>query len=309
MVMMSKQADIISFRPGEYAGEFAKRAPDGQMSIVAKTLAAQTFAMLRAELAQLAGTFGAAEMQIIVAALYDAPNDPAQIAHTVTQAVARGAMVRDIASRYNVDTAELISKLQRLHPGAQFAIKDAVVQFRRLPMNEAWGLNEYPSLATLRRLGLLATEGRVAWGFCSVGLASFSVSEFVLHRDPSSLGLRDSSHTIDELARAIVGYTRAMLGGEVDPANDDAGFALAYSIAVKTGWRYFRIDEREDGEACVVQISREALLDDIEDGSGQGLVLEGINAPEAAHIASPERTLSEKNTQVPSRKHRGKRGK
>jgi hypothetical protein len=306
MVTVAKQADLISFRPGELAGEFAKRAPDGQMSMVAKTLAAHTFAMLRAELEQLAGTFSAAEMQVIVTALYDGPNDPSQVTHTVTQAVARNTMVGAIARRYKVNTADLISKIGRLHPGAQFAIQDAVMQIRRLAISEALGLNGFPSLAVLRRLGLLPTQGPAAWGFCSVQLSNYSnFTEFVLRRDPKNAGLRESSYGIDELARAIVGYTRAMLDGEVDPDKDVAGYGLAYSIALKTGWRHFRIDEQEGGEARVVQISREAILSDLNDGSLQDLILEGINAPEITQTTLPERAVGENNAPIRPRKRRG----
>jgi hypothetical protein len=307
MAKMPKQADLVSFRPGELAGEFVKRSFDGQMSMVAKTLAAQTFAMLRAELAQLAGAFTAAEMQVIVTALYDGPNDPSQVTHTVTQAVSNNAMVGAIARRYKVDTATLISKVGRLHPGAQFAIQDAVMQIRRLPMDEALGLNGFPSLAILRRIGLLATQGPAAWGLCSVQLSNFSnFTEFVLRRDPQNVGLKESSNGVDELARAIVAYTRAMVDGEVDPDKDVAGHGLAYSIALKTGWRYFRVDEQEGGEARVVQISRETILSDVHDGSLQGLTLEGINAPESTQATLSERAVSENNTPTRPRKPRGK---
>jgi hypothetical protein len=308
MVKPAKQGDLVSFRPGELAGEFAKRAPDGQMSTVAKTLAAQTFTMLRAELAQLAGKFGPAEMQVIVTALYDGPNDPSQMTHTVTQAIAHNAMVGAIARRYKVDTAALISNVGRLYPGTRFAIQDAVIQLRRLPIQEALGLNAFPSLAALRRIGLLATQGPAAWGLCSVQLSNYSnFTEFVLRRDPKNVGLKESSYGIDELALAIVGYTRAMMDGEVDPDKDVAGHALAYSIALKTGWRYFRVDEREGGEARAVQISRETILSDLHDGSLQDLTLEGINAPEITQATPSERAGTETNTPTRPRKPRGKR--
>jgi len=303
-----KAPNFISFRPGDLTGELLKRAPDGQTSMVAKTLVTQTLAMLRAELAQLEGVFGTAQMQVVVAALYDGPNDWSQVTHTVAQAVAHNAMVSAIARRYKVDTAELILKVVRLHPGAQFAIQDAVMQIRRLPMEEALGLNGFPSLAALRRFGLLAIQGPAAWGLCSVQLSNYSnFTEFVLRRDPQNVGLKESSYSVDELARAIVAYTRAMVDGEVDPDKDVAGHGLAYNIALKTGWRYFRVDEQEGGEARVVQISRETILSDLNDGSLQDLTLEGINAPEITQATPSERAGTETNTPTRPRKPCGKR--
>ena len=182
------------------------------------------------------------------------------------------------------------------------------MQLRRLPMEEALGLNAFPSLTALRRIGLLPTQGPAAWGLCSVQLSNHSnFTEFVLRRDPKNVGLKESSYGVDELARAIVGYTSAMLDDEVDPDKDVAGHGLAYSIALKTGWRYFRVDEQEGGEACVVQISRETILSDLQDGSLQDLTLEGINAPESTQPTPLEPAGTETHTATRPRKPRGNR--
>lgn len=307
---MATQAEFIAFRPGELTVEFAKRAPAGQASLVAKTMVAQTFAMLKAEAGRLRATFGSAEIQIIVTALYDKRDDWSRIDQTVSEAAETNVMIAEIARRYSVDTAALITKIQRLTPGALLAIHDTMLQLRCMPMRELMGLNGFPSLAALRRVGLVEVQGPPAWGLCIVQLADHSFSELVLRHNPTDLGLADSKRSINDLARALVEFERSMRGGPVDPDNDAAGFGLAYAIAVQNGWRHFRVEENQDGGFNVVQISRDAILQDLQDGSLRDLTLEGINAPEAETIAfesAPERTVVKEKRSSRARKHVAKR--
>ena len=298
------KAGFIAFRPGPLAGEFAKRAPDGRASILAKALLAQTFAMLKAEAERLRALFEPAEMQIVAAALFDEFEDALHIPRLVAHAITNDPLCDQIAKRYSVDTAALNAKLKTLSPGALFAIQDRLTQLRCLPFNEIIEPNGFPSLAALRRLGLLKVQGHPAWGLCFVKLLDRDASEIVLRRDPSDMGLGRSSRDLDDLARSIVTYTRSMLTGEHDPDKDAAGFRLAYSIAVETGWRYFRVEEQKGGSAVVIQVPADAIQ---HDESLSDLAFAGLSAPEAAErVAS--KSIDRKKGAVSSRKrHAAKR--
>jgi hypothetical protein len=278
--MMTKSSEFIAFRPGNLAAEFAKRWP-GQSSIAAKTLLSQTFAMLEAEKRLVRLAFSPAEIQTIVTALYNKCDEWPLIVHVLSEATKANSLVVEIARRFHVDTAALIGKLQALNPGTLFAIYDGVTQLRCLPVHEAIGPNGFPSLAALRRLGLLEVQGAPAWGLCVVRLADFSASEWVLRRSPADLGLTFSSHPVEDLAKSLVAFEHAMRSGDVDPDRDAAGYGLAYSVAIQKSWRHFRVEEDKDGCVVVREISRASILEDIHNGSLTGLVLEGVNAPDA----------------------------
>lgn len=298
------KAGFIGFRPGSLAGEFAKRAPDGQASILAKTLLARTFAMLKAEAARLRDLFGPAEMQVVVSALYDEFEDALQIPRLVAHAIANDPLCGHIAKLYSVDIPKLNSKLETLSPGALFAIQDGLTQLRCLPFNEIIDPNGFPSLAALRRMGLLKVQGHQAWGLCFVKLLNHSVSEFVLRYDPTNMALNRSSHALDDLTRSMVTYTRSMLAGERDPDKDAAGFGLAYSIAVETGWRYFRVEEHKGDNAIVIQVPPDAIQ---HDETFSDLAFEGLNAPEAAERVASKAVDRKEAAVRPRKRYTAKR--
>jgi hypothetical protein len=285
---MRKNMDIVSFRPGELLDELRKRGDDKQVSIVAKRLLGRTLSMLKAEVAKLQRDFSSSEMQVIFAALHDQAEESGSLADRC-EATMDNFMIAEIVKRYRVDTEALRRKLRDLSPAAQFALDDGVAQFRRYPFDEKLGLNGFPSLAMLRRLGFVRTQGPAAWGYCTVA-AGEVFSEFILRVNVFSAGYPQPSEPIEDLARAFVALVRAQHAqmkseGDRYAFDDDAGFVFAYKIALATGWRRFRVIERDSGGVEVVEMKREALMHDLHDGSLRDLVLEGVNAPDDTSTA------------------------
>jgi hypothetical protein len=235
--------------------------------------------ILDAESGFLGRTFRPAEMQLVAAALLGGVEDAAQIPAAVAIAAKSNSVIANMARRYSVQIPTLVAKLDAARPATLLAIAYGMMRFRKMRPTEMLGPNALPSLATLRRLGLVKASGHAAWGLCVVQLSDYRTCEFVLRDDPRGLELDSASHGLDDIAAAIVGLATALIDGDVE--NDVAGFGLAYTMALLTGWRHFRVQDREDA-ASVVQISREIILKDLYDGSLNGLVLQGINAPEVS---------------------------
>lgn len=102
----------------------------------------------------------------------------------------------------------------------------------------------------------------------------------VLRPDPATMAIGDLPHSLDDASAGLVKLVRTELDGEVVPNGRSIAFALAGLIALHTGWRNFRIEERNG--CAVVEIHRDELLGDLYRGELYGLTLQGINAPEAA---------------------------
>ena len=282
-----KKHPTVSFRPGPaLASELLKRGQEAEMSLTAKDVATKYFAMLEAERAGLQTAYSAAEMQIIVLALFDRRDETAAVETRLTAGLSE-SWVQHFATRVKVEPEALIDKTRRLTLGAKRALEDGVTQLQRLPIQEVIGPNQLPSLVVLRRLGFVSVEGPAAWGFCVVSHlrrkeGSLGHNEFVLRRSPGAVGIKQSSDSADDLARQLVSVSRRLFtapSAEVDALS----FAIAYKIAVKTGLRRFRVDESEDGaSARIVELAPRDLEEMIHEGSLQDLVLAGVNAPEDA---------------------------
>ncbi len=261
-------------------------------------------ALLRTRADHLQKLFRPAEMQVVVAALFHNPCDPEQVVDRIRDAVDQGSgVVESIIGAFEVDKRALCGKLSTLGPRSTFVIADAINQLRRLPRYEALELGGLPSVDALRCVGLVAPQGPLAWGYCVVRPVGYSfVQAYVLTPTPAEVTLSPSAMTVDELAFEAVELTRLSQAGSFGDDEFIRGFSTCYHLAAKTGWRHFRIEEREDRKSAkVVQIPREALVSDLRNGSfheggSTPLVLAGLNAPdfsatpaeEAAALDSPE---------------------
>jgi hypothetical protein len=279
---LMKKPNFISFRPSDLAESLIKRGASDEMSGVAKLMLGRHLRLLDLEQEKIRASFSSPEMQVVVAAVYEAADDPMQIPQVVTESVRKAGYVREIARRYSVDADGLIAKMQSLSAGGLFAIHDAVLQFKQLPFGESMGLNGFPAPGALRRVGLLEVEGAAAWGLCVVRLSNYASHELVLHRNPLDLSLGSTSLTVDELAQRLIGCVKVSAVGKIRPEQDVVQFSLAYRLAIAKQLRYFRVQEDEAGNISTVEIKREHLISDMHDGSSEGLVLQGINAPETA---------------------------
>lgn len=295
------KSEFVSFRPGELAAELGKRADAAATSTTAKNLLRMTFDVLRAEAAKLQKQFQPAEMQSIFAVLYDQPVEPAQLSAALVAALQSPATVTaDIIRRRQVDVPTLIEKVRGLSPGACFAIADAQTQFKRLPLADAVGLNGCPSIAALKRLGMIATPD-AAWGFAVVNLVDHNFIECVMRHDPVALRLPKQGWSQDKLAKNAVTLARQLLSGAI--SDDNALFATAYQIALETGWRFFRVQEgRKESGTTIIQITPEQLAHDLSDGSLRDLSLRGVNAPD-------DRTLVDETDATRSRRPRSTKQK
>lgn len=227
---------------------------------------------------RLQRTFIAGEMQVVVASLFGGVSQPVLIASAVASAVKSDRAVQNVAARVGVDVPTLLGKLKKLPAEARLALHYGVKQFRSMSASEMFGPNRLPSIATLARLGLVRPRGNAAWGLAVVQLDDWRTCEFVLRHDPATMGLGHLPHSLDDSCSGLVALVRAELDGETVPNAQQIGFGLASLIALRTGWRRFRVEERND--CAVVEIAREDLLGDLYRGELGGLVLEGINAPE-----------------------------
>ncbi|MBR0866803.1 hypothetical protein JQ614_35740 [Bradyrhizobium diazoefficiens] len=220
----------------------------------------------------------AGEMQVVVAALFDGVSDAALIPGAVASAVKSDCAVQYVVARAGVDVPALLGKLDTLPPEALSAIRQGVTQFRTMSESEMFGVDGLPSRATLARLALVKTRGPAAWGLAVVQLSDWWTHEFVLRQDPAAMGLGHLPYSLDDTCAALVELVKSERAGETVPKGKQIAFGLSSLIALRTGWRYFRVEERN---ACaVVEIPGEALLSDLYRGELGGLVLQGINAPE-----------------------------
>lgn len=223
-----------------------------------------------------------AEMQIVAASLFASVSEAAQIPTVVAAAIKSDRAVQYAVARAGIDVQTLRGKLDALPPVALLAIQHGVTQFMTMSANEMFGPNRLPSLATLGRLGLVKAHGQAAWGFAIVQLADWRTCEFVLRQDPSTTGVDQLPYSLDHACAGIVKLVRSAFDGEVVPKDRHMALRLAGLIALRAGWRNFRVEERNG--CAVVEIPREDLLGDFYRGELAGVVLQGINAPEAARV-------------------------
>lgn len=220
----------------------------------------------------------AGEMQVVVASLFGGVSEAALIPGTVASAIKSDRAVQHVAARVGVDVPALLGKLDKLPTEALLAIDYGVKQFLTMSVSEMFGFDRLPSLATLARLSLVRPRGHAAWGLAVVQLSDWWTHEFVLRQDPAAMGLRHLPYSLDDTCAALVEFVKSERAGETVPKGTQIAFGLSSLIALRTGWRHFRVEERN---ACgVVKIPREHLLGDLYRRELGGLVLQGINAPE-----------------------------
>jgi len=227
---------------------------------------------------RLQQTFIASEMQLVVASLFGGVSQPALIPSTVALAIKSDRAVQYVAARVGVDVPTLLGKLDKLPAEALLALHHGVKQFRTMSVSEMFGANRLPSLATLARLRLVKARGHAAWGLAVVQLSDWRTCEVVLCQDPAAKELGHLRYSLDHSCAALVELVKSELAGETVPKGRQIAFGLAGLIALRTGWRHFRVEERN--AYAVVEIAREDLLGDLYRGQLGGLVLQGINAPE-----------------------------
>lgn len=227
---------------------------------------------------RLQQTFIAGEMQVVVASLFGGVSQPVLIESAVASAVKSDRAVQYVVARAGVDVPTLLGKLDKLPSEALLALHYGLKQFRTMSASEMFGPNRLPSLATLARLGLVEARGQAAWGLAVVQLSDWRTCEFVLRQDPATMGLGHLPYSLDDTCAGLVALVKSELAGETVPKAQQMAFGFAGLIALRTGWRHFRVEERN---ACgVVEIDRDALLGDLYRGQLGGLILQGINAPE-----------------------------
>jgi hypothetical protein len=235
-------------------------------------------AMMGRELLQR--TFRPAEMQVIVAALFGGDVDAAWIPTMVSSAMNADRTTWRMILRSGIDIGSLVTKLNAMPPAALLAMQQAMSLYRAMSTTEMMGPDMLPSRATLTRLGLVKSSGAAAWGLAVVQLADWRVCEFVLRQDQTPPGIDGLPYSLGDAASGLVKLGRSLLDGAVAPSEREVAFGLARLIALHTGHRYFRLEERNN--YAVVEIRREHLLEDLYRGELGGLVLEGINAPEVS---------------------------
>lgn len=126
------------------------------------------------------------EMQVVVASLLKGPIDPGQIPVVVAAVIKTNRAVQYVVLRTESDARVLCTKLGDLSLAALAEIERAVSVFREMNGDEMFGFDRLPSLASLRRLGLVRSSRHAAWGLAVVRLSDWRVCEVVLREDPSS---------------------------------------------------------------------------------------------------------------------------
>ncbi len=222
------------------------------------------------------------EMQVVVASLFEGVSEAEHIPSMVASAIKSSRVVQDIAIRASVHEGLLINKLEALPLYSLQAIQIGVEQFRAASPTEMFGPNRLPSIATLIRLGLVATRGEAAWGLAVVQLDDWRICEVVLRQDPSKMNIAHLPHSLADASAGLARLIRTELDGETVPKGWQIAMGLAGLIALRTGWPNFRIEERNS--CAVLKIDREEMLADLYRGELRGLVLQDINAPEAAKV-------------------------
>lgn len=223
-------------------------------------------------------TFSPTEMQVIMASLFEGVSDATHIPGMVAFAVEADSAVRHVISRIGTDVQGLLGKLDALPQAALRAIQHGVSQYRTMTLDEMFGPDRMPSLATLARLGLIRVRGQAAWGLAVVQLRDWRTCEFVLRQDPTTMGVGKLPYSLDHASAGIVKLVGSALDGEVVAKWQHMALGLAGLIALHTGWRFFRVEERNG--CAVVEIPWEDMLGDLYRGELGGLVLQGVNAPE-----------------------------
>jgi len=196
----------------------------------------------------------------------------------VAFAVEANSAVRHVIARTGVDVQALLGKLDALPQASLRAIQRGVSQYRTMTVDEMFGPDRMPSLATLARLGLVRVRGQSAWGLAIVQLSDWRTCEIVLRQAPTTMGVGELPYSLDHASSGIVELVKSHLDGKTVPKGREMAIGLASLIAHHTGWRHFRVEERNG--CAVVEIPREHLLGDLYRGELGGLVLQGINAPE-----------------------------
>lgn len=220
------------------------------------------------------------EMQVVVASLFEGVSDAEHIPSMVASAIKSSKAVQDMVIRASVHEGLLINKLEALPLNSLQAIQIGVDQFRAASSIEMFGPNRLPSIATLIRLGLVATRGEAAWGLAVVQLDDWRICEVVLREDPAKMSIAHLPHSLDDASAGLVRLIKAELDGETVPKARQIARGLVGLIALRTGWPNFRIEERN--RCAVIKIGREEMLADLYRGELHGLVLQDVNAPEAA---------------------------
>lgn len=222
-----------------------------------------------------------AEMQVILASLFDGVEDAGMIPGKVASVMKSSPAVQHVTSRTRVDGQALFDKLDALPPAALIAIQQGVARYRTMSTVEMFGPDNLPSLATLKRLDLVEAPGHAAWGLAVVRRSDWKTCEFVLRQDPTTMGVGRLPYSQDQASSGLIDLVSLFLDGKTVPKGQQMAFGLCGLIALHTGWRYFRVDECKNNHP-VIEIPRQDLLGDLYRGELGGLILQGINAPEVS---------------------------
>ncbi|OYU88245.1 MAG: hypothetical protein CFE29_18090 [Bradyrhizobiaceae bacterium PARB1] len=217
--------------------------------------------------------FSASEMMLLASSAMGRTLDPDSLVEQVGHDMATMPVFQMMLERYNIRKDRLNSKLAGTPHELRVAILIQLNAFHRLGTDEAMGANALPSIATLRRMGLVLPEdGDPAWGFFCVRVG-MRFTEFVL-RHPERLA-SVSEGKVQTLAEELVDRFETASSA----ADKDEMVEIVYRIAKSTGWRHGLVVS--DGD-CVkaTKIAISELLSDVYDSSLQGVVLAGVNAPD-----------------------------
>ncbi|OYU87666.1 MAG: hypothetical protein CFE29_22795 [Bradyrhizobiaceae bacterium PARB1] len=199
--------------------------------------------------------------------------DPETLVSQVRDDMANLPVFKMILRRFGIGEDVLNSKLAATTFEMRSAIMDKLNEWSRLDTDESMGRNALPSIATLKRLGLISPDDEnAAWGYLCLR-TDMNVTEFVLREPERAASAAEGD--VQTLASNLVTASES----SAQPVADDALYEIIYRIVKSTGWRRCLV-VADGGGVKVSEIPVATLLSDIYGGSLEGLVLAGVNAPD-----------------------------
>jgi hypothetical protein len=271
-------ADFVSFRPGSLAAELAKRGKS--TSLVAKLHLTRHFESLAEDRRTICNVFSKHEIRFVFVALHSTRNLTADnVVRSFNDGLAQQKSMQAIAAKYDIDVVPIDKKLKSLSFREAFALVDAVEQFREMDLSDVMA-GFLPMPQVLQRIGVIAPDGPVAWGLCTVRLPDHFL-ELVLRPTLEDFGeVKEDDCTLDELVSILIEYADLQRDFEPVEGITNRAYRAAYAIARKKGFQHFCVLASDTKKAVEVrEMEVNSLSRDMYEKSIVGLVLSGVNAP------------------------------
>jgi hypothetical protein len=243
----------------------------------------------KAAVFHLQHVFSAADHQMLMLVLMGTPCLPAQLLELVVATANNpDSCVRNhIAKHINVDFPKLLTKLSE----EPLENREVLIKFIHAACNVETDYlvddDGVPCIHALRRVGLVAPSGPVAWGFAVVRTKDLIADEWVLRNHPDKVPLVEGS--VEEFLRQLVELTHLRRVGTAPADFNSQMEHRLYAVAKLTKWSNLRVEEHDDGQVSVVKIKTRALFDDIcrnsrrdhrhPESDPKMPAIQGVNAP------------------------------